>query len=94
MEMTWTLGFRKVWFECDSKAVITAIQSHKEWRNSSSVLYSRIHEYMKRDWDIRISHVYREANGCADWLANFSINQEASTQIWNTPRCSYEYAIL
>ncbi|RYR57450.1 uncharacterized protein LOC127747673 [Arachis duranensis] len=46
MEMAWTLGFKKVWFECDSKAVITAIQSHKEWRNSSSILYSRIHEYM------------------------------------------------
>lgn len=27
----------------------------------------------ERPWNIKIMHVYREENGCADWLANLGV---------------------
>ena len=29
-----------------------------------------IRDWLKRDWNVKISHILREANACADFLAN------------------------
>ncbi|MED6194815.1 hypothetical protein PIB30_032027 [Stylosanthes scabra] len=50
-----------------------------------TILYHRISELLKKNWQVRISHIYREANGYADWLANHSLNYDVSTQIWSCP---------
>lgn len=32
----------------------------------------RIHELLRRDWEVHVQHSLREGNRFADWLANYS----------------------
>lgn len=34
-----------------------------------------IKHLMARDWIVKVTHVFREANRCADWLAGFAFTQ-------------------
>ncbi|KAL4298891.1 hypothetical protein AHAS_Ahas17G0046200 [Arachis hypogaea] len=85
LEIAWTMGFRRIWLDCDSSAVVNSVKNPSLKRNSGSVLYYRISELLDRGWQVRIEHVYREANGCADFLANLGAAQEQSLMVWNSP---------
>ncbi|KAL4343877.1 hypothetical protein AHAS_Ahas11G0122300 [Arachis hypogaea] len=71
--------------QSDSSAVVNSVKNLSLKRNSGSVLYYRISELLDRGWQVRIEHVYREANGCADFLANLGAAQEQSLMVWNSP---------
>ncbi|XP_016178430.1 uncharacterized protein LOC107620837 [Arachis ipaensis] len=94
LEMAWTLGFRKVKIEIDSQAVINSVTQNRKFLDDGSMLYCRIQELMERNWTINMVHTYRETNACADWLANFSLEQNCSTQYWNSPPAGIEFLLL
>jgi hypothetical protein len=60
----------------DSLVVAKAImsQGNGSWRGRS--LVERIHRLLALDWEVVISHTYREANKCADALANYGCSMD------------------
>ncbi|CAN1172909.1 Putative ribonuclease H protein At1g65750 [Linum perenne] len=96
LKIAWELGFRKAHLQLDSKSAVSTIRSSsidEDFRHCQTV--RSIHERMSKNWEIRISHVFREANKVADLLAHhghsleFGVSENcmyASTidrEIWN-----------
>lgn len=48
-----------------------------------------IRALVSRDWQVRITHVWREANRCADALARLGSEGSEALKIWGTPYCKF-----
>jgi ribonuclease HI len=70
LKLVYRLGFKNVELEVDSEAVVGVIKSGCTMSYGGSTLLKRIWKLLEKDWKVEISHVYREANNCADALAN------------------------
>ena len=70
LKLGWDRGFRKVQIESDSIGAIQKISSAPTGSDLDASLITSIRELLYRDWDCHLSHVFREANHCADWLAH------------------------
>jgi ribonuclease HI len=71
------LRFQYIELHVDSLVVAKAImsQGNGSWRGRS--LVERIHRLLALDWEVVISHTYREANKCADALANYGCSMDS-----------------
>ncbi|CAN1163744.1 Putative ribonuclease H protein At1g65750 [Linum perenne] len=56
IKRTWDAGYRRIKIQIDSKAAIAILTD----KNTD----------MSKDWEVKIRHVYREANYAADHLAS------------------------
>ncbi|WCJ36333.1 Polynucleotidyl transferase ribonuclease H-like superfamily protein [Euphorbia peplus] len=72
LKLAWSKGYVKVIVEMDSKAVISLVQGHVNVHHPYGWIVRECQEFLKRSWDIRFLHVYREGNRAADWMANFA----------------------
>ena len=70
LDLAWRDGHRKVVLEIDSIATISLISVGSENKHPYAMVITRVHDLLCRDWQVRILHVYREANRVADCLAN------------------------
>jgi ribonuclease HI len=70
LKLVYRLGFKNVELEVDSEAVVGVIKSGCTMSYGGSTLLKRIWQLLEKDWKVEISHVYREANNCADALTN------------------------
>ncbi|CAN1128818.1 Putative ribonuclease H protein At1g65750, partial [Linum perenne] len=69
LRMAWSMGIRRIIVQSDSQIAISLLhRAEKDHQHAS--LISEFLELKARSWDIRIDHVYREANFGADYLAN------------------------
>ncbi|KAL5716616.1 hypothetical protein ACHQM5_009755 [Ranunculus cassubicifolius] len=68
------IGARKLWVESDSLRAVQAIigVEHGPWYSLNII--EEIRERMGLFENVRISHIYREANVVADRLASFSVD--------------------
>ncbi|CAN1121631.1 Putative ribonuclease H protein At1g65750 [Linum perenne] len=67
----WREGFRKVEEQIDSQAAIAILLDKNQLldhQHGIEVLEFR--DWVAKDWDLRLKHIYREANQAADYLAN------------------------
>ncbi|KAL0406407.1 UNVERIFIED_CONTAM: hypothetical protein Slati_3954600 [Sesamum latifolium] len=72
LHLAWENGCRNIWVELDASAVLRIIQTGRgDWRLQS--LLTSIGR-LKRKMNIHFTHVYKEANQPADFLANFACN--------------------
>ena len=70
LQLAWDLGFKSVYLEVDSMIVI-------DWLIDENVIFPPnvfpllcdCRSLMARDCEVRVHHVYHEANECADGLA-------------------------
>ncbi|CAN1178093.1 Putative ribonuclease H protein At1g65750 [Linum perenne] len=69
MKLAWDLGIRKLLIQSDSEAAV-AILRREDTNHQHAILVSEFMELRSRSWDISITHVFREANCGADYLAN------------------------
>ena len=72
--LVWNRGFRKVHCEVDSKELLSLLHDQNAHRLP---ILENIQELLLKSWDISISHIRREANVPADWLAKFGANNYA-----------------
>jgi len=54
----------------DSLVVVNIITSGKESNASGRSLVQKIRKLLQMEWKVKVKHSYREANRCADALAN------------------------
>ncbi|CAN1339552.1 Putative ribonuclease H protein At1g65750 [Linum perenne] len=64
LKLAWELGTRKISVQTDSRAVISILEHDMQMVRQHAVLVADFHELRSRNWEISLSHVYREAN-CA-----------------------------
>lgn len=69
--LAWDRGLRQVVLEVDSVLVVEFLQSEISDSHPLAFLVHLCHDFISRDWIVRISHVYREDNRIADGLANY-----------------------
>jgi ribonuclease HI len=69
LSLAWRLGFRKIELHIDSVAVVQVISTGKLSSKTGWSLVMNIQKLLDLEWEVKIAHVYREANQCADALA-------------------------
>lgn len=69
LDIAWRQGFRRVHMEIDSELVVRWLRTGDAPRLSLTNLIARCKQLLSGQWEIRVSHVYREANKVADLLA-------------------------
>ena len=72
------LGITQLLVELDAKVVMDLMLSSKSFNNSFSTLLNDCNYLLRQFNQVRISHVYWEANRCADHLA-----KRGYILIWN-----------
>ncbi|KAG7576302.1 Ribonuclease H domain [Arabidopsis thaliana x Arabidopsis arenosa] len=70
--IAWERGYRRVELEVDSELVVGFVQSGVSDGHPLSFLVRLCQGFFSRDWLVRVTHVYREANRLADGLANYA----------------------
>jgi ribonuclease HI len=70
LQYDWRLGFREVELMIDSKIVVNTLLRHSQSSHSGWSLCKQIRRFLQWEWEVKIHHSYREANMCADALAN------------------------
>lgn len=71
--------------ELNSKSLIDILSRSFIHKINSSRIVQVIFALMDCDWHLKLNHTPREANFCADILANHGLNLEIGTFIWNSP---------
>ena len=72
LNIAWHRGWRRLILESDSTSVV-AVLSKRGGAARESRLLTHIRAILNRDWQVSITHAFREANSCADYLANLPI---------------------
>ncbi|KAE8686024.1 cytochrome P450 71A9-like [Hibiscus syriacus] len=82
LSLAWDLGLRSIILETDSRDTWLLL---KQARSSvvSSPLMPHLAELMRRNWNVRVTHVVRERNEAADCMARIA---------WFLPSCSRTYS--
>ncbi|CAN1274277.1 Putative ribonuclease H protein At1g65750 [Linum perenne] len=71
IKRAWEAGYRRVEIQSDSKAAIDILTDNSAVISHSHALeVLEFRDWLRRDWEIKIRHVYREANFAADYLAS------------------------
>ncbi|CAN1792527.1 Putative ribonuclease H protein At1g65750 [Linum perenne] len=74
LELAWDYGFRRVELQLDSKVVVSMLLSSEEPEHQQAAEVLHFRNLCKRSWEVRIRHIFREANKAADFLANHRYN--------------------
>ncbi|PNX81975.1 ribonuclease H, partial [Trifolium pratense] len=66
-----SLQFKFIEVHVDSLAVMQVVSSHENGSWKGRTLVEKIRRLLALDWEVVVHHSYREANCCADALANY-----------------------
>lgn len=85
MLLCWEEGYRKVQCFTDSLETIRLL-------NEANTLYhlygnevALLRKLLQRNWQVHISHIYREGNSCADWFAKTGARNNADFTVCRNP---------
>ncbi|CAN1134643.1 Putative ribonuclease H protein At1g65750 [Linum perenne] len=70
LKIAWSLGIRKVTIQSDSAAAVAMLQAGGNPTHRHAALVAEFQALRARQWEVSIAHIFREANCCADYLAN------------------------
>jgi uncharacterized membrane protein YhdT len=84
LQLAWSWGYRQIPYNSDFKYVIRLLPAgHAKYHKYGVVLLvDIIRELLSRNWVVRISHTYREANACADFMAKCVARGATGLQVW------------
>ncbi|KAF7832914.1 RnaseH [Senna tora] len=83
----WNLGFRKVELESDSSQASKMIQTLREAGSNLHPLQHKISCLLARDWEVKATHIPRNANGCANTIAKHSLASSIGFNMLDNPPC-------
>ena len=74
LAVAWNGGHRKVHVEVDSETVVRLLEGDPPASSPYIHLIKKCRALISRvEWEVKISHCFREANKVADWLANHGV---------------------
>ncbi|CAN1775003.1 Putative ribonuclease H protein At1g65750, partial [Linum perenne] len=90
----WSEGFRNVEVQLDSYAAITIFSdSNPKIDRQHALEVLEFRDWLRRDWDLRLKHVYREANQAADFLASLGHTLQRGCHSIPILNCNIAYHI-
>jgi len=88
------MHIRKLWLRVDSKTVVTWLTNKTQGAPEYYSLIQQCHHLLSRvDWEVCITHCYREANQVADILANIGTEGGLEIQIFRNPPTAVREAL-
>ncbi|CAN1153781.1 Putative ribonuclease H protein At1g65750 [Linum perenne] len=88
----WILGFRKVEVQVDSTAAVALFGGTNESVNHHHAMeVLEFREWLSKEWEITIIHVFREANQTADYLANVGHSLPRRSHLIRGSDCNLAY---
>ncbi|CAN0876636.1 Putative ribonuclease H protein At1g65750, partial [Linum grandiflorum] len=85
LQLAWTLGIRRIQVQSDSMAAIAILTKVSELDHQHTALVLRFKELCNRQWEVHLSHIYREANNAADYLANLDHSLSYGLHFFDSP---------
>ncbi|KAJ1375598.1 Ribonuclease H domain [Sesbania bispinosa] len=86
LQHAWDRDIRNLLCESDSLEVIQLLNlNNNSLIDPYSALVNEIRVLLAKPWDVRISHIFREANLLADHLARWLHHRDDSVMLWNYP---------
>ena len=67
-------GLNRIFVEFDSQCVVDVIQRKEKMINAHYCLVKDINKLLDRRWEVKIAHIYREGNRCADTISNYALS--------------------
>ncbi|CAN1314879.1 Putative ribonuclease H protein At1g65750 [Linum perenne] len=90
----WMEGFRKVEVQMDSQAAMAILlDSRPSIDHHHALEVFEFRDWMNKDWELWLKHIYREANQAADYLANFGHSLPRGCHSVPTSDCNLAYHI-
>ncbi|KAL2902360.1 hypothetical protein RDABS01_027442 [Bienertia sinuspersici] len=78
-------SIKKLDIRVDSEACVKLLNTETEQHGPKSQLVRACVELNRKEWNVVLSHCYREANRAADWLANRGVAQEPHIMFEDQP---------
>jgi ribonuclease HI len=75
-------GYRKVELHIDSSSVVSSISRDQGGNVVGPTLLHNIRRLIDQDWEVQVRHSFREANACADALANMACDSGFSLTLY------------
>ncbi|CAN1156973.1 Putative ribonuclease H protein At1g65750 [Linum perenne] len=91
LQIAWENGFRKVDARVDYQAILTLIKDNESATHQHVVDIAVLRELLEREWDVTISHIYREGNFAADYLANLGHDYPWGVHLISLSDCNLSY---
>ncbi|CAI0389214.1 unnamed protein product [Linum tenue] len=84
LKLAWEEGARKVLLQTDSNTAVTLIASATT-NHPHYTTVAEIRRWLERPWQVKIEHVYREANFVADYLASLGHSLAVGMHVFDVP---------
>ncbi|KAH9757474.1 reverse transcriptase domain-containing protein [Citrus sinensis] len=85
LQLAWNFGIRNLRVETDSLCVTQLAARPSVTPNEYAPLIQAIKDYLNLDWQVSLSHIYREANFAADYMANLAFSIPLGFMVYPTP---------
>ena len=83
LSLAWRFGIKKLILKVDSLLVINQLKKVSACDSNQVNLIQVCLDFLRRDYEVKISHIYREDNQLADYLANKALHIERGIQVLN-----------
>ena len=85
LALAWDMGFKYIQLELDSSVVLMWLtEQNATYPLNMLPLLCDCRNLMERDWEVRVLHVYREANACADALVKRGTHQQHFLSLYSS----------
>ncbi|KAF7807224.1 ribonuclease H [Senna tora] len=88
------LGVPKVILECDSKCLVDGIKSTSDHGADVQPLFLEIRSLLAGFTEVLVQHRWRQANVCADWLANLGASKSQGRLVLSAPPVELKQLML
>ncbi|CAN0899547.1 Putative ribonuclease H protein At1g65750 [Linum grandiflorum] len=85
LNLAWSLGVRWIRVQSDSMAAVAILAKDTKLDHQHAALVLQFKELCSRQWEVHLSHIYREANNVADYLANLGHALSYGMHIFDSP---------
>ena len=85
LQLAWNFGIRRLKVETDSLCITQLLAKPLVMPNEYAPLIQAIKDYLNLDWQVSLSHIYREANFAADYMANLDFSIPLGLIVYPTP---------
>ncbi|CAN1178617.1 Putative ribonuclease H protein At1g65750, partial [Linum perenne] len=85
LKLAWSIRIRKVVIQTDSRVAVNILQRRERAAHQHAALVAEFHEWVSRDWEVSLCHIYCEANCVADYLANLGHSFCFDIHVFHSP---------
>ncbi|KAJ1412156.1 Ribonuclease H domain [Sesbania bispinosa] len=85
LHIAWERGLLKVWIESDSLAAMDLINKGEFLKHPYAYVLNQINSWKSKPWELKFSHIVKECNSVADFLANKAHSMPLGLHMWVNP---------